>query len=122
MIDPNAFSGARLLGGYIIVEISITTVPILDPLGRRVVAQTRIRGREFHITLLHAADDKELSVSIYHEILEAMTVAAESPPATVIDLNEADFERAGYQAHEQFGPVSPESLNRMLQFYGFQGQ
>jgi len=122
MIDPNAFSGVRLRGGYIIVGISITAAPSLDPLGRAVIAQTRITGRKFHITILYATDEKECSVSIYHEILEAMTVASENPPTSVIDFNEGDFERAGYQAHEQFGPVSSENLNRMLQFYGFQGE
>jgi hypothetical protein len=122
MIDLNAFSGARLPGGYIIAGISTTAAPFLDPWGRAVVAQTRITGRIFQITILDQADDKECSVSIYHEILEAMTVASENPPASVIDFNEGDFERAGYQAHERFGPVSSESLNRMLQFYGFQGE
>jgi hypothetical protein len=122
MIDLNALSGAHLLGGFVIVSVSVTAEPFLDSLGRPVIAQTRIAGRKFHITLLYSADDKECSVSTYHEVLEAMTVASENPPSSVIDFNEADFERAGYQAYEQFGAVTPESLNRMLQFYGFQGE
>jgi len=61
-------------------------------------------------------------VTLYHEILEAMTVACAHAPSSVKDFNEGDFERAGYEAHERLGPVTPESLNRMLQFYGFRGE
>jgi len=122
MIDPIVFSGARLLGGYTIAAILVTAEPLLDPMGRRAVAQTRITGHEFLIIIVYNSDDKEWSVSLYHEILEAITVASENPPSSVIDFNEGDFERAGYQAYEQFGPVSPESLNRMLQSFGFQGE
>jgi hypothetical protein len=56
---------------------------------------------------------------LYHEVLEAMTLACAHAPAGVWDFNEGDFERAGYEAHERFGLVSPENLNRMLQFHGF---
>ncbi len=48
-----------------------------------------------------------------------MTVASFNPPASVMEFNEGDFERAGYEAHEQFGTATPDSLNRMLQSYGF---
>jgi hypothetical protein len=60
-----------------------------------------------------------LSVTFYHEVLEAATVACSAPPASVIDFNEADFERTAYAMHEKFGPASPENLSRMLQFHGF---
>ena len=120
MIEPIIFSRARLLGGYTIADIVRTDEPLLDPLGRTAVAHTEITGREFLITIYNQ-DDKEWSVSLYHEILEAMTVASADPPPSVIEFNEGDFERAGYKAYDQFGPASPESLNRMLQFYGFKG-
>jgi len=85
MINPIIFTGVRLHGGYTIASMLITTVPILDPLGRRAVAQTRINGREFHMIILYSPDDKELSVSIYHEVLEAMTVPRQIlPPASSI--------------------------------------
>jgi len=48
-----------------------------------------------------------------------MTVASHEAPASVQDFNESDFEQAAYEALERFGPVTPESLERMLQFYGF---
>ena len=55
---------------------------------------------------------------MYHEILEAATIASPNPPANVIEFNEGDFERA-HSAHEQFGVASAENLNRMLQSSGF---
>ncbi len=88
-------------------------------MGRSALAQTRIIGREFHLTILSGLSDKETSVTLYHEILEAMTVAASEVPASVRDFNEDDFERAAYEADERFGPASPENMNSMLQFYGF---
>jgi hypothetical protein len=71
------------------------------------------------MTLFANLDDHETSVSIYHEILEAMSVASLAPPTSVLDFNEADFEKAGYDAHARFGPAAPDALNAMLQFYGF---
>jgi hypothetical protein len=89
VIDPSLFIGVRLLGGYTITAIVAIAEPLVDPLGRKAVAQTRIRGHEFAITILSNPDEKEWSVSLYHEILEAMTVALDNPPASVIDFNEA---------------------------------
>ncbi len=60
-----------------------------------------------------------MSVSIYHEIFEAMTVSCPDPPALLEDFNEGDFERTGYEIHERLGSAAPEKLNTMLQLYGF---
>jgi hypothetical protein len=46
-------------------------------------------------------------------------VASSAPPASVTEFNEGDFERAAYAAYEQYGPATPKSVERMLQFYGF---
>lgn len=48
-----------------------------------------------------------------------MTVACSDPPASLMEFNEGDFERGGYEAHEQLGTASPKNLNRRLQSYGF---
>jgi hypothetical protein len=64
-------------------------------------------------------DERELSVSLYHEVIEAATVAAEHPPSIVIEFNEGDFERAAQSADVRFGTASPETLNRMLEEFGF---
>jgi len=122
MADPGLFRGLRLHGGFTIVRLEVITEPLVDALGRMAIAKTRIVGRKFHLSLISNLDEKEWSVTLYHEVLEAMTVACAHPPASVMEFNEGDFERASHEAHERFGPVSPESLNRMLQFYGFRGE
>ena len=119
MAESNSFQGLRLRGGFIIIGLEFVIEPLVDAIGRSALAKTRIVGREFHLTILSSLSDKEKSVTLYHEVLEAATVASSHAPASVRDFNESDFERAAYEAHERFGPVSPESMNRMLQFYGF---
>ena len=119
MIDLRLFQNVALRGGFTISEIEFTEKPLVDAIGRVAVARTRIIGRKLAITLRAGLDDKECSVTLYHEILEAMTVATAHPPASVLEFNEGDFERAGYEALERFGAASPENLDRMLQSYGF---
>lgn len=67
---------------------------MVDAIGRSALAKTQIVGREFHLTILSRLSDEEKSVTLYHEILEAMTVASSEAPASVQNFNEADFERA----------------------------
>ena len=73
----------------------------------------------FDVLIQPGLDDRELSVTLDHEILEAVAVACADPPASVMDFNEADFERAGYAMPAELGAASPENLNRMLQLHGF---
>jgi hypothetical protein len=87
--------------------------------GRQAIARTRIVGRTFEITIKSDLAEEEQSVTLYHEILEAATVASSNPPVAVLDFNEGDFERAAYLAQEQFGVASIDNLNRMLKSYGF---
>jgi hypothetical protein len=119
MIDLNAFQNLRVRGGFRIVRVEITHEPIADAIGRQAVARTRIIRRDFDLLVRAGLSEHELSVTLYHEILEAATVAMENPPAAVRELNEGDFDRAAYQAHDEFGEVSPQNLDRMLQLYGF---
>jgi hypothetical protein len=111
--------GLRLRGGYIIVRIDFAVDPLVDAIGRSAVAQTQIIGREFHLKILSSLSDEEKSVTLYHEVLEAMIVASSAPPASVQEFNEGDIERAAYDAHERYGIAAPDSIDRMLQFYGF---
>jgi hypothetical protein len=66
--------------------------------------------------------EEELSITLYHEILEAASVAIANPPIGVMNFNEADFEQAAYDAQERWGNASPANLNLLLQFHGFRGQ
>jgi hypothetical protein len=119
VLDIRPFLDLRLRGGFTIVSIEIPAESMEDSVGRPALAKTRITGRKLHLMILSTLNDDEKSVTIYHEVLEAMTVVSIDPPLGVQDFNESDFEQAAYRAHEQFGPVSPVNLDRMLQFYGF---
>ncbi len=111
--------GLSLPDGFILKDIQFTPEPLVDAIGRPALAKTRILGREIYTIITSGQNTTEISVSLYHEILEAMTVASTKPPAVLEDFNEADFERAAYDAHALYGVASPESLNRMLQTFGF---
>ncbi|HEX3988139.1 MAG TPA: hypothetical protein VHZ30_01830 [Verrucomicrobiae bacterium] len=122
MINVESLLRQRLHGGFVIVEIDLTHQPLEDPLGREAIAQTRIVGREFRLAIRAGLSDEELSVSLYHEILEGATVASFHPPEAVCELNEAGFEAAAWRSQRTWGDASVENLNRMLQFYGFSEQ
>ena len=119
MLDIAIFKNLRLQGGFVIVNVEFIHEPMRDALGREAVAQTRIMGRQFHLLIQAGLSDREVSISLYHEVLEAATVAAVIPPHAVMELNEGDFERAAQTAHAEWGEATPENLNRLLQSYGF---
>ena len=119
MIDPRIFQNLRLVGGFTVVHVENAKQPLIDALGREAIARTAIIGRDFYITIRSGLTDEELSVTLYHELLEAMTVASDNPPESVRMLNEGDFERAAYRAHDELGEASPATIDRMLQSYGF---
>jgi len=122
VIDIRHFKNLRLHGGFIIKDIELTDAPIVDAIGREAIAQTSAIAREFWLLIRSDLSEEELSITLYHEILEAASVATANPPAGVIDFNEADFERAARDAHARWGNASPANLNLLLQFHGFRGQ
>ena len=119
MIDARQFINLRLRGGFVIKAIEFTNKPLVDALEREAIAQTRIVGREFRILVRAGLSHEEMSVTLYHEILEAASVGSLNPPDSVMDLNEAGFERAARDAHKRWGNASPDNLNRLLHFHGF---
>jgi hypothetical protein len=119
VLDLAPFQNLRLHGRFIIAEVRLTAQPLLDPLERAATAETTIRGNRFYILLRADLDERELSVSLYHEVLEAATVAVEYPPLSVVEFNEGAFERAAQAAHARSGIASPASLNQMLAEFGF---
>jgi hypothetical protein len=121
MIDPAQFQGLRLHGGFVLEEVQVVGGSFVDAVGRQAVALTKIVGRRFCVQMSAEQSESELSISLYHEVLEAATVASPLPPIRVIEFNEGDFERAARAAHERLGPASPSSLNRMLRLFGFGG-
>jgi hypothetical protein len=122
VIDINQFKNLQLQGGFTITDIELTDAPIVDAIGREAIAQTSAIAREFRLIIRSGLSEEELSITLYHEILEAASVAIANPPAGVMDFNEADFERAAHNAHDRWGNASPANLNLLLQFHGFRGQ
>lgn len=94
---------------------------MVDGIGRPASARTIINQGRLRIHLQAGADDTELSVSLYHEVLETATVWADDPPLEVMQFNEGDFERAAREAHKRLGPVSLRTLRLLLKNHGFQG-
>ena len=119
MLDLAPFQNLALRGGFRLVEVQLTAKPLLDPIGRAATAQTVIRGGAFHVFLRADLDGHELSVSLYHEVLEAATVAADQPPSKVMHFNEGHFEEAAQWAHQRWGIASPVTLNQFLAEFGF---
>jgi hypothetical protein len=91
----------------------------MDAIRREAVAQTRVMARNLRLLIRAGLSEEELSVTLYHEILEAASVAVANPPASVGDFNEADFERAARETHRRWGTASPTTPNRLLQPHGF---
>jgi hypothetical protein len=120
VLNLAALQNLLLRGGFLITEIRLTSQFRLDPLGRPATAQTVIRGSRFYIFLRDDLSEAELSISLYHEVLEAATIAADQPPESVLEFNEGDFERAAHSAHARLGVASAEHLNQMLAEFGFQ--
>lgn len=118
-MDLTQFDHLELLGGFLILHVEISGEPLIDAIGREALARTSIIGREFEITLCHGLSEKELSVTLYHEVLEAAAVASDDPPESLIEFNEGDFDAAAYAAYDLFGPARPMVLNLMLQSHGF---
>ena len=119
MLELGQFQNLQLRGGFLLREVRLTATPLLDPIERSATAQTTITGSSFRILLRADWDEQELSISLYHEILEAATLGATDAPKQVAELNEADFETAARAAHPQYAIATPASLNEMLAEYGF---
>ena len=63
--------------------VGLSDEAIADAIGREAVARTRIVGRDFDLLIRAGLSQRELSVTLYHEILEAATVAVENPDPKV---------------------------------------
>lgn len=103
MIHAAIFKNTPLRGGFVIAGVEFTTDAIVDAVGRGSIAKTGIVGIKFDLLIRAGLEEAELSVTLYHEILEAAAVASSDPPASVLDLNEADFERTAYAMHGEIG-------------------
>jgi len=119
MIALSAFNKLRLRGGCTIVRIEEVMHPMRDALGRGAVAQTMINGSRLEILIVSGLSHAELSVTLHHEVLEAVAVAQEDPPMAIAEFNEGDFEQAARKMHDLLGEATPAKVNHMLQLHGF---
>jgi len=119
-IDFENFINLRLPGGFVLTDVTEIAEVMIDPVGRPAVAKTIIEGREIWIILSAGMSDLEQSISIYHEVLEGLTVAMDRPPRSVENFLEHDFEAAAASAHAQFGFATAEKVVNFLQMFGFQ--
>lgn len=122
MFSAEVFLGLSLGNGFSIAQIALIDEPIEDLFGKPAAGRTQISHRELRIVIAASLSDQEKSVTLYHEVLEAMTVMSNRAPESVRNFGEGDFEREGYRAFGRFGSASPSTLRAMLQFYGFQGE
>jgi hypothetical protein len=118
-LDLTQFSGLRLPQGFILLGIEFVDAPMRDAIGRPALARAVIEGRTVSIEIAAAQTPEEWSVSIYHELLEAMTVGVQSPPRAVWDLDEAGFEQAAQDAHRLHGLANPRNVLTFLSDFGF---
>ena len=118
-MDLSVFQNARLTGGFTLLRVETSREPFTDAIGRPALAKTSIIGRRFEITVAEGLDDRELSVTLYHEVLEAANVAADPAPDSVLELNEQDFDHIAYDMHDRLGAATPLNLNRMLEMFHF---
>ena len=114
------FQNLPLHGGFRLLRVTVSEEPMVDAIGRLALAKTHVVGSTLEIEIACSMPDPdEISISLYHEVLEAATVAAPSPPASVWDLNEAGFELAARAYHQRLGMATPDTLNQMLADFGF---
>jgi len=119
-MDLSEFQNLQLRGGFLLLRISWINCPIIDAMGRSAVARTTIVGSNLEIELGSAnLDPEQFSISIYHEVLEAVAVAALHPPEKVCEFNEAGFEAAALECHRRIGKASAAAINQMLAEFGF---
>lgn len=119
MVELDPFANLSLRGGFLLEGVRVAVVPMTDAVGRPALARTEIVGHRLNIELAAGLPAAEISVSLYHEVLEAAAVATSHPPAAVMELNEAGFEAAARRMHADLGTATPVTLNRMLELFDF---
>ena len=110
---------AKLHGGFTIESVTTSDKIGVDAIGRPAVAHTRTIGRRMVIVVQLGLSSEEVSISLYHEVLEAATASSAHPPASVQELNEAGFDEMALLFHAKLGPATIESLSQMLKELGF---
>ena len=118
-MDLGQFSNLQLSQGFRLVGIEIVEGPMLDAIGRPALAKAVIESNTIRIYLAAGQTPGEMSVSIYHEVLEAMTIGVPVPPPRVFNLTEAGFEQAAQDAYQRHGLANKVSVINFIHELGF---
>jgi len=118
-MDLAQFNGLQLPQDFVLLGVKFVEAPMCDAIVRPALAKAVIEGNTISMDLAYNQSPEELSVSLYHELREAMTVGVVSPPRMVCDLNEAGFEQAAKDSHREHGLASARSVLMFLREFGF---
>ncbi len=113
------FDNLEFPSGHFIESIRLVEAKMLDPIGRPALARSIIEGKRIRIEISDQLNNREVAISIYHEILEALTVAVDAPPQSVMELNEAGFEKEACEAYDIYGSPTPERVLIWIKSKGF---
>lgn len=114
-----AFANLTFPSGHFISEIVGIEGKMLDPIGRPALAKAIIEGKRIAIQISSDLNEREIGISIYHEVLESLAVALDEPPESVMELNESGFEKQAQEAYLQHGYPTPEILLSWIGKMGF---
>jgi hypothetical protein len=118
-VNLTAFDNLEFPSGHFIESIRLVEAKMLDPIGRPALAKSIIEGKRIRIEISDQLDSREVAVSIYHEVLEALTVAVDTPPQSVLELNEAGFEKEAHEAYAIYDSPTPERVLSWIKSKGF---
>jgi len=113
------FANLTFPSGHFISEIVGIEGKMLDPIGRPALAKAIIEGKRITIQISSDLDEREVGISIYHEVLESLAVALDEPPESVMELNESGFEKLAQEAYLQYGYPTPEIVLSWIGKMGF---
>lgn len=117
--DLASFRELPLPGGFVLDSIAAVPGPLIDPIGRAALARTTIHAGRIAIVLDEQQSAEDQSISIYHELIEGLTVAVPIAPGAVMEFSEADFEREARRAFDTFGVATPTTVITFLTNFGF---
>ncbi len=118
-MNPSEFNNLFLVTGHTIISLELSNEPITDARGNEALGWTQTIGREMRIQILAELDEKEISVTLYHEVLEAVLLSCRHPPNSMVKFCESDFDLTAYAMYEKIGAATPNNINHMLQILGF---
>jgi hypothetical protein len=120
---PNlsSFRNAQLRGVASIEFVAVAEGRLVDVSGGPALGHTstNVGTGVMTIRIAPGLSPTEQSITLYHEVIEAVSLQAESPPALVLDLSEEEIDLLAKLAHEEYGTTKVANLNKLLAELGF---